>query len=319
MPDLLLSLLAGALVGAAIFILAGLFGERRAAGCAGVETLAGLRWRDFAHVVLEALRREGFVEVDLERQPGDSGFDFVLARDGEQYLLACKQARASRIDRQTVVDFAATMHMHGARGGVLATLGAVDGFTREVADANRIEIIDGARLWERVAPVLGQPAAPRSAPSQAWPVPALRFVLSAAAGLAAAGIVFAFTIAEPPSNGSAARAASYVAQPPHRAVAAPAPPTPAPVADELNDGELTARRQTVVRQIVALPTISTAIWSSRSTLVLAPHEREKDIDGVEASEEACRILLQYEELRFTRLQIEPSPGSDDPVRWRQCR
>jgi restriction system protein len=36
-------------------------------------------------------------------------------------------------------------------------------------------------------------------------------------------------------------------------------------------------------------------------------------------EEVCRTLTQYEELRYTRVQLEPPMNSTVPVRWRQCQ
>ena len=33
----------------------------------------------------------------------------------------------------------------------------------------------------------------------------------------------------------------------------------------------------------------------------------------------CRILEQYDTLRTSRLQLQPAPGSHQPVRFRQCQ
>ena len=35
-------------------------------------------------------------------------------------------------------------------------------------------------------------------------------------------------------------------------------------------------------------------------------------------DEICRLITQYEELRYTRVQMEPPAGSNLPVRWRLC-
>ena len=44
-------------------------------------------------------------------------------------------------------------------------------------------------------------------------------------------------------------------------------------------------------------------------------------DGIDTGlvNEACAILVQYEELRYTRLQLEPPAGTAGQVRWRQCQ
>ena len=60
-----------------------------------------------------------------------------------------------------------------------------------------------------------------------------------------------------------------------------------------------------------------ANWSTQSTLVVGL-ARE---DGIDAGivNEACAILVEYEELRYTRLQLEPPAGTTGQVRWRQCQ
>ena len=44
-------------------------------------------------------------------------------------------------------------------------------------------------------------------------------------------------------------------------------------------------------------------------------------DGIDTGlvNEACAVLVQYEELRYTRLQLEPPAGGTGQVRWRQCQ
>ena len=50
-----------------------------------------------------------------------------------------------------------------------------------------------------------------------------------------------------------------------------------------------------------------ASWSTQSTLVVSL-EREDGIDSGVVND-ACAILVEYEELRYTRLQLEPPAGS----------
>ena len=63
--------------------------------------------------------------------------------------------------------------------------------------------------------------------------------------------------------------------------------------------------------------VGSAAWSTQSTLLVSV----KETDGKDEAliEESCRILTQYEELRFSRIQIEPPASSQVPVRWRQCQ
>ena len=67
----------------------------------------------------------------------------------------------------------------------------------------------------------------------------------------------------------------------------------------------------------SLEQVDNAGWSTQSTLVI----RMLRADGIDSGlvNEACAILVQYEELRYSRLQLEPPADSTAPVRWRQCQ
>jgi len=297
--------------------------RRRARERAGIEALAQLKWRDFAHLVLEAMRRDGYVEEDLERQPGDSGFDFILARKGEHMLLSCKHGRTFRLGEASVRDFATAVRMHGVSGGLIATLGTIEGFAREVAEANHITVLDGAQLWERVAPLMPEQVTGHiqhhtqaEARRRLGIATAASLTLGAAVFLALAGIH-----ERGPARGQLATQAPLP-------VPVASTPRPAPLeyanghadALELDDQALNQRRLMAARTLASLPALTQADWSTRSTLVLSLAEHDTRSDVIDPLvEEACRTLLQYEELRYTRLQLEPAPGQVAPVRWRQCR
>lgn len=310
----------GLILGFVAYYLLGVRGRRQAESSAGIDALASRKWREFAHLVLEALRRDGYIEEDIERQPGDSGFDFVLSRDGQRFLLACKHGRAYRLGEQAIREFATATRMQGANGGVLVTLGQVEGFAREVANAHRIELIDGKALWQRVAPLL--PADTRQHVAEHVDTRTTRHLLLGAAACVALSLAV-FVLLEPAPGSSAVSATASVTgvQPAHPtrtvqpAVASALPPLP----EDLDSTELSARRASALRQIGKLPNVGSATWSTRSTLVIALRDTPGGANAPDPVEESCRILVQYEELRFTRLQIDPAPGDNAPVRWRQCR
>ena len=86
--------------------------------------------------------------------------------------------------------------------------------------------------------------------------------------------------------------------------------------DKLTDKQLAKRKADTAISISALPSVNSAIWYSASTLQINLNT-EKNDDKV-LIEEICRVLTQREELRYTRLQLEPPPESTVPVRFRQC-
>lgn len=296
--------------------------RRKARERAGIEALAQVKWRDFAHLVLEAMRRDGYVEEDLERQPGDSGFDFVLAREGERVLLSCKHGRTFRLGEAVVRDFATAVRMHGVSGGIIATLGSIEGFAREVAEANHIDVIDGAQLWQRVAPLMPDPVTEHirhhtQAEAQR------RLGIATAASLTLGAAVF-LALAGVQDRTATFEVTAHSALPIPSATA----PRPAPLNQvngrtdplELDDQALNHRRLTAARSLANMPALMQADWSTRSTLVLSLAEQDTRNEVIEPLvDEACRLLVQYEELRYTRLQLEPAPGRESPVRWRQCR
>src|SRR5690606_31432614 len=66
-----------------------------------------------------------------------------------------------------------------------------------------------------------------------------------------------------------------------------------------------------------LDEVKAAMWSTQSTLVVSMARPDSMDRGL--VNDACAILVEYEELRYSRLQLEPPPGSEVPVRWRQCQ
>jgi hypothetical protein len=85
----------------------------------------------------------------------------------------------------------------------------------------------------------------------------------------------------------------------------------------MTDAERVQRRADALRQVRALAAIASAGWSSESTLLLTL----KQSDGADQAlgESVCGVLTAYEELRFTRLQMQPPVDSTLPIHWRQCR
>ena len=78
----------------------------------------------------------------------------------------------------------------------------------------------------------------------------------------------------------------------------------------------------VVQEVSAfaeLDQVESAMWSTQSTLTI----RMLHTDGVDDTlvAAACGLLADYEEIRYSRLQLEaPAVGATTaPVRWRVCQ
>lgn len=368
-----MSPLAAALVVAVAAFLAsgwwfGVHRRRMAETAAGVAALAGMKWRECAGLVLQALGEKGYREAPASRQPGDGGTEFLLVKGDERCLLSYKHGTAYRLGEANVRDFANAVQLAGAHSGILVTLGTAEGFARDIARRYGVDLIDGRSLWPQVEP-FAPPTMVAAIRSQAaghirrgqrmgliasLGLGVLVFVISGMMQPAppmpeiAARPASAPTAADTPgavapeagvdaaeAAAAAARQAAAVAED-----AAALPELPAETGPEfadpatrdandalreleqvalLSDEQRNQRRLAAASRIADLKQADTALWSTQSTLTI----RMAYTDGVDDTlvTEACAILADFEEIRYSRLQLEPpaSAAETTPVRWRVCQ
>jgi restriction system protein len=323
----LLGLVIGLLTGLIASFLFGLWRPGGSEATAGLQALCGLKWRDFSHLVEDLLRERGFKSGDEERRPGEGGFDLMMTRGTSQYLVECKNSATHRVTVASLSDLAGLVAHQGAEGAVLATTGNVEPAALALAPSRRVELIAGTELWRQIKP---------------WIPPELRdeiqlrartaFARRAAGSLAialAAGVAcgaIAASLRGPAATVTAADNATARAPQPPIAVPTATPPAalgiPAAMPDaSLTEDQLAARRASAALELRGNPTVQNAIWATKSTLVVTLHQAGVAVPD-SMFDEACRVLVQYEELRYTRVQVE-SPALDAAatpnVRWRQCR
>ena len=105
----------------------GVHRRRLAETQAGVQALAGMKWRECAGLVLQAMEEKGYRELPSSRQPGDGGAEFLLVKGDERCLLGYKHGTAYRLGEANVRDFANAVQLQGATSGMLVTLGTAEG------------------------------------------------------------------------------------------------------------------------------------------------------------------------------------------------
>ncbi|MCF7220568.1 restriction endonuclease [Marilutibacter chinensis] len=301
----------------------------------GLAALAAMRWREFSGFVVEALHAQGFEADRLDSSPqSGQAADLKLTRNGESWLLSCKQGLNYRIDSTQIASLADAVRFAGASGGIVATLGSIQ---KEARTNNRgMELMDGPAVWELVEPLL--PASLRDDLAEHAKRRSIGETLLAWVIALLTGGVVAFAI----SNGGGDTAAVPATDASTRAAqdaSAPAVPTPAPPRDaatatpsdattaaepaqpaspaEAPALDETQQRREVVERVRQLPGVKRVAWSTRSTLLI-------DMDGSVADGPAftrpiCTVLEKYEALRASRLQLQPPEGSDARVRFMQCR
>ena len=273
---------------------------------AGIAAIAGMRWRDFMHLVLAAMNQRGYERVF---EPGASGdeSDYLLERDGQRWLLSCKHGTAYVLGSTSIAEFAREMRMRGASGGLLVTPGRFADEAHALANAQRIELLDGPGLWPEVKRLL--PPEEREhilAPALAT---SRRETGFAWAGAVAAGLLVGLLLqrmapAEPAAG--VATAAQHAQVPVAPAIAAPVIPT--------DPAELQRRRQDVATAVATIRGIDKALWTTQSTLLVYLAQDLPDPMG-----DICPLIERYGELAASRVQLQPPAGSERPVRFRQCR
>ncbi|MEO6102705.1 MAG: restriction endonuclease [Pseudoxanthomonas sp.] len=318
MPAWLFGLAITLLVGAAATAYLWLIRRRDDETASGLLALAGMRWRDFSRLVLEALELRGLVRIPSAHEENqEHSSSFMLSGEGRRQLLACKHGSAYRIGSAAVDEFASEIRLRGAYGGILVTEGVLDKDGLEKAERHNIEIIDGPRLWPTVKPMVEGKLQRRivgNASARARRHIAIAWLGSVTLGLATALVlpsvlspvnhpVPAAAIAPAPTVSPA-----ITGQPGQAGTAA----SPAATA-EVTDAQTEMHRAEISRKLARIPGISRGVWVSRSTLA---------VDRLIAEQEAwpliCSQLYAYPDLALTRVQMNPPPGSSEQVRWRQC-
>jgi restriction system protein len=281
----------------------------REESAAGVAALAAMRWRDFIHLVLDALIRRGYERTFEPQVAGEEG-DYLLERDGQRYLLSSKHGAAYVLGSTAIAEFANAIRMRGAAGGLLVTPGQFASEAHPLARAQRIELLDGSTLWPELRPLL--PKEQRETVSAPLELRVHRQMIYAWTAAILVGLALFIALHR---NG--------VPSPPTAtapAAAAPAPtvvkqaPAAKPVPAQEDEATRQRRRSEVAAGISSLPGIDRAIWETQSTLLV--HLLDDTSDPLRA---ICPLLERYDDLAATRLQLQPPAGSTKPVRFVQCR
>ena len=314
---------------------------------AGVAALANMKWRESVGLVLQAMAREGYVEEPSSRQPGDGGSEFLLRRGDKLNLLSYKHGTAYRLGEANVRDFANGVQLQGAHNGILVTLGSAESFARDLARRYGVELIDGDELWPKVRSFMPhslmegiQAKAAGQTRQGLWLGVGASFLLGAIAFVL--GPALDEAPASPGPEGAAASTAALPVQPPAPAEAEasatgdpvdPGTPSlgqPQTAAQQvaaaqramaeiaaLTEQDKAERRREAAARVAQIASIENAAWSTNSTLVLRLIRSDGEDGDLVA--EVCRSLVQFEELRFTRLQLELAGAAEGRVRWRQCQ
>lgn len=104
-----------------------------------IDAIRQLDWRRFERFMCEAFRRQGYVAQTTGPGP-DGGVDIRLSRDGQIFLVQCKQWRSRKVGVRQVRELAGVVSAESATGGIFVCSGA---YTRE---AESFAAVSGIRL-----------------------------------------------------------------------------------------------------------------------------------------------------------------------------
>lgn len=299
----------------------------------GLAALAGMRWREFSRIVRDAMAEQRSMQDAIAEEASDAGTssDFLMTRNGERWLVSCKHGRAYRIGASTINELGAALRLTGARGGVLITEGHVERDGLAAAAEQSIEVVDDRNLWQMLKSYVPEDMlesvvgiARREAIRHTGIAALAALTIGLLAGMGY-NTVYDDTgrLPDEPLAAAAAAGANASVPPAKDAIAdapaaqATADPTAGMAAEDLledPDPETLLRyQQSVSKALARTPGVISGIWLTRLTLSV-----ERSADDATVWPLICREVERYPALRTVRIQLNPRPGIDEPVRWRQC-
>jgi restriction system protein len=108
--------------------------------------LSNISWRQFEALVSKAFRRRGYSVRGTGSGIPDGAADLTLKKDGQTYLVQCKQWRAARVGVNTPRELYDVMASRSAVGGFVLTSGIFTDEARAFARSKNIELMDGKML-----------------------------------------------------------------------------------------------------------------------------------------------------------------------------
>ena len=306
--------------------------RRKAESEIGIQSLANLKWRDCVGVVLEALHRDGYQEIIDSTAKAGGDTEVLLSHGNEKVLLGYKHGTAYHLSEANVREFVNALHMRGARRGILLTLGSTAGPASRVASTHDVQLIDGPALWAKVRNFI-QPQMLERVRKQASAKTRKGIWVGAIGSVLLGGTVYFVDDYMQPQAPDApvdvALATDATASKPAAPSASTPPRSDAAMLEQINataramaevaklsSTQLARRRVDVAKKIALIPQVDNAIWSAQRTLLVSLNKTDGKDEVL--IEEICRIVIQNEEMRFTRIQLESPAESGARVRWRLC-
>lgn len=121
--------------------------------------LNGMTWQEFEMLVGEAFRRKGYAVAETGGGGADGGIDIALRKDGEKFLVQCKQWKAYKVGVTTIRELYGVMAAEDAADGFVVTSGVFTQEAKSFAKGRNINLIGGSELSAMIKNIPHQPQA----------------------------------------------------------------------------------------------------------------------------------------------------------------
>jgi len=123
-----------------------------------IESIRSLSWKQFEELVGEAYRRQGYSVLENEGAGPDGGVDLWLRRDGNRYLVQCKQWKTLKVGVKVVREMYGLVTAHQAAGAIIITSGLFTQEAKTFAKDNPLDLVEGQQLVAMIDSVKNNPA-----------------------------------------------------------------------------------------------------------------------------------------------------------------
>ena len=112
----------------------------------GIASIRALSWREFEELVAEAFRREGYSVIQNTKAGADGGVDIRLRRNGEVFLVQCKNWNRNKVGVGVLREMYGVMIDAGAAGVIIVCSGHFTHDARAFAKEKPVRLVDGRTL-----------------------------------------------------------------------------------------------------------------------------------------------------------------------------
>ncbi|MDD2464135.1 MAG: restriction endonuclease [Desulfobulbus sp.] len=123
-----------------------------------IQSIRDLSWKQFEELVGEAYRRQGYTVLENEGAGPDGGVDLWLRKDGNQYLVQCKQWKTLKVGVKVVREMYGLVTAHNASGSIIITSGLFTQEAKAFARDKPLDLVEGQQLVAMIDLVKNSPA-----------------------------------------------------------------------------------------------------------------------------------------------------------------